>query len=472
MKISYAEGSADAKDNKGAPLSLFILNVLPDPVLGSSTGICTFLFREGMTGASELPYVAMENDNSDSTSGNSATLGTGPLTIRSYLPIERYLKTIYCLDIMQKWHVSSYQTASGFWIEYRNGIDAIWTGRGLPVREQTFEERLDLTPGLIEKAMELTAEKLKNLDETNKGRNATVDTGADDDRHRETNGPIEQSAVTKSAADETAVHVESDKDVTVDQEEDVTDAIIARIEAEEEKNVVERRVSKAEIEREKLIKQYEIDARYHYSKKCNVSLEELNRTVNGTISKVEIEKCQLNAQESEEEKAEREKEKEAWVEKMKLYRERNENRTREAELAFKAKEQAIALERSTLAAKKRKLLKMERNAQKILRKAYYAKSIRWHPDRWVGLNTYADIVRETFEAITEAYDGLQSMITRLSKQNMDEFTKREETMKMQKRGEGIGADTEKTMAGHKQETIVPEAPEEPKTPSTNPELFS
>ena len=48
----------------------------------------------------------------------------------------------------------------------------------------------------------------------------------------------------------------------------------------------------------------------------------------------------------------------------------------------------------------------ERQAQKELRRAYYRKSLQWHPDRWVGMSMYTLAVQGAFELITEAYGEL------------------------------------------------------------------
>jgi hypothetical protein len=50
--------------------------------------------------------------------------------------------------------------------------------------------------------------------------------------------------------------------------------------------------------------------------------------------------------------------------------------------------------------------KRERAAQKEIRRAYYRKSLQWHPDRWAGLGMYALGVQGAFELINEAYNAL------------------------------------------------------------------
>ena len=121
--------------------------------------------------------------------------------------------------------------------------------------------------------------------------------------------------------------------------------------------------------------------------------------------------------------------------------------------------------------KKKALIKIERAAQKVLRRAYYAKSLRWHPDRWVGLSYYAEQVRHTFESVTEAYDGLQALITRLSETNSQAVIEEEKLM------EGGGGDGKKSTKKEWEEegegeANVPIVPAAPATPESNPELFS
>lgn len=49
---------------------------------------------------------------------------------------------------------------------------------------------------------------------------------------------------------------------------------------------------------------------------------------------------------------------------------------------------------------------LQRAQQRTLKKAYYAKSLLWHPDRWAGMAIYLDVVREAFESVHEAYEEL------------------------------------------------------------------
>ena len=50
--------------------------------------------------------------------------------------------------------------------------------------------------------------------------------------------------------------------------------------------------------------------------------------------------------------------------------------------------------------------KRERAMQKEIRRAYYRKSLQWHPDRWAGMGMYALPVQAAFELINEAYNSL------------------------------------------------------------------
>jgi hypothetical protein len=42
-----------------------------------------------------------------------------------------------------------------------------------------------------------------------------------------------------------------------------------------------------------------------------------------------------------------------------------------------------------------------------VKKAYYKKSLEWHPDRWAQFPRYTEHVQTAFELISEAYEGLQ-----------------------------------------------------------------
>jgi hypothetical protein len=44
-----------------------------------------------------------------------------------------------------------------------------------------------------------------------------------------------------------------------------------------------------------------------------------------------------------------------------------------------------------------------------IRRAYYKKSLQWHPDRWAGMAIYSDPVIGAFQLVTEAYSQLIKM---------------------------------------------------------------
>lgn len=52
--------------------------------------------------------------------------------------------------------------------------------------------------------------------------------------------------------------------------------------------------------------------------------------------------------------------------------------------------------------------------QKILKKAYYRKSLQWHPDRWSQYPLYTDAVTRAFELINEANSKLNDDIAELA----------------------------------------------------------
>jgi hypothetical protein len=49
---------------------------------------------------------------------------------------------------------------------------------------------------------------------------------------------------------------------------------------------------------------------------------------------------------------------------------------------------------------------------KDVRRAYYKKSLQWHPDRWAGMPIYGLVVQGAFELINEAYEGLTAGLSK------------------------------------------------------------
>jgi hypothetical protein len=57
---------------------------------------------------------------------------------------------------------------------------------------------------------------------------------------------------------------------------------------------------------------------------------------------------------------------------------------------------------------------------KQLKRAYYRKSLLWHPDRWSNMPVYAIPVQGAFELISEAYNGLQELLKSSSADDSDQ----------------------------------------------------
>lgn len=59
--------------------------------------------------------------------------------------------------------------------------------------------------------------------------------------------------------------------------------------------------------------------------------------------------------------------------------------------------------------------KVAKSVGKELRKAYYRKSLMWHPDRWSGMPIYSEAVKGAFQLITDAYGQLSQLAAAASK---------------------------------------------------------
>lgn len=130
FKISFPPTTMHKKD-KGKVLASFKLVVKPDPRI-EKTAPCLYVFHR-----SQCPSDAREDD----------WISYFP-NIRSFSPSTHYLHNIYCSDDhgLKTWQVNSHLNANGaMWVEYRHGIDAIWTNIGLPRMEMSPEERLGVS---------------------------------------------------------------------------------------------------------------------------------------------------------------------------------------------------------------------------------------------------------------------------------------------------------------------------------------
>lgn len=441
-------------------LTMFLLHVHPDPNQGSvSTGLCLFPFKEGQTGATELPpadAIKVEEDVEgieEQSNGKAAFSDAGPMIIRSYLPIQRYLRLLHCAGIFHTWHVSLHAGQGGFWVEYRNGIDAIWTGRGLPRYEDTFEVRLGLPAGLLEDAMTLpTVWPESPMEAARRLLNETA------------------GAEGESITGEKNLEIQPEEEVETNREGE-EEGEKEREETEEEK--VEREEREKVEEYDRLLVIWHSEVFKLKERECNITQARLEEAGNATLTEEQYRNCTrgipLNETTAQYDK--RMNNIKDWMSRYKIAKIREANR--EAVVAEHERkisnELNVKKERHRM--KKKALIKIERAAQKVLRRAYYAKSLRWHPDRWVGLSYYAEQVRHTFESVTEAYDGLQALITRLSETNSQAVIEEEKLM------EGGGGDGKKSTKKEWEEegegeANVPIVPAAPATPESNPELFS
>lgn len=109
-------------------LQVFRLSVKEDPVVAEAAP-CVYIFKEAFCPA-DIPAAVWESEFPK---------------IRSYSPPRRYGQNIDCAGSLGVWHVDAWLGPDGsMWSEYRLGVDAIWTGVGMPRMELSHTERLDL----------------------------------------------------------------------------------------------------------------------------------------------------------------------------------------------------------------------------------------------------------------------------------------------------------------------------------------
>ena len=127
---SSSNHGRDSTDDKRLKLvEVFHLIVQDDPVL-VNTAPCLYVLKTGFC-----------------PSGTPATDWESEFPrIRSYVSSRHYLLNAFCsADTLQIWYVDATMTPDGsLWVEYRLGIDSIWTGIGMPRIEMNPEERLGL----------------------------------------------------------------------------------------------------------------------------------------------------------------------------------------------------------------------------------------------------------------------------------------------------------------------------------------
>lgn len=112
-------------------IAVFSLTVKEDPA-SRNTGVCVALFKT-LACASDMP----EKD-----------WVTYFPRIKGFVPSHHLFQVLECAETLAKWHVGVHPLPSGaVWLEYRSGVDSIWTGLNLPRLEQSFESRLEVLPG-------------------------------------------------------------------------------------------------------------------------------------------------------------------------------------------------------------------------------------------------------------------------------------------------------------------------------------
>mmetsp|Transcript_19725 Transcript_19725/g.32966 ORF Transcript_19725/g.32966 Transcript_19725/m.32966 type:complete len:1119 (+) Transcript_19725:127-3483(+) len=113
-------------------VEVFHLNVQEDPVIANAAP-CIYVLKDSMCPADTLG----SDWDADFPRVRSYSSGTKN---------NNYLRNIVCAgEALSAWHVDSHLNADGsLWIDFRMGVDSIWTGVGMPRMEQSPEERLGL----------------------------------------------------------------------------------------------------------------------------------------------------------------------------------------------------------------------------------------------------------------------------------------------------------------------------------------
>eukprot|EP01038_Epipyxis_sp_PR26KG_P011455 gene11455-15346_t len=122
--------SSKNKQNDVKVLDLYHLEVLENPKTIMATP-CIYIFQQAI-----CPIEIPESD----------WIEDFP-RIRSYSSAKNYMRNILCSgEVLSSWYVDSYLIPDGsLWVDYRMGVDSIWTGIGMPRIEMSYEERLGVT---------------------------------------------------------------------------------------------------------------------------------------------------------------------------------------------------------------------------------------------------------------------------------------------------------------------------------------
>ena len=151
---SKSDGSDDGDDSgrkqkqgelRRRAIEVFYVQVAEDESIVSLSS-CMYVFKQSM-----CPSESIEEN----------WIADFP-RIRSYVSSSAYMSNLFCSSLLQKWHVDSWVNAGGdMWVEYRLGIDSIWTGLGLPRMEMDPWQRLEISHAHNEEMMKKKKELLK-----------------------------------------------------------------------------------------------------------------------------------------------------------------------------------------------------------------------------------------------------------------------------------------------------------------------
>lgn len=123
-KVSFKLAGSRGADS----IAVFSLNVKEDPTT-RNTAFCVSFFR-----SLSCPGDMHEED----------WVSYFPRT-KGYIESSRFYEVFSCAETLNKWHVGVFPNPSGLiWLDYRAGIESIWTGINLPRMEMSFEQRLEI----------------------------------------------------------------------------------------------------------------------------------------------------------------------------------------------------------------------------------------------------------------------------------------------------------------------------------------
>lgn len=140
IKISYISSKSSSSlttskkkglDEGRVTLLLTRLTVVPNPEMEASEN-CLFLFTSLI-----CPAPAHQSDTNLWEFSFPNEIG--------FLPSHLYLKVLSCRSVFDLWAITSSTLPSGeTFVQYRYGIDAIWTGKGLPRVDMSYYDRLEI----------------------------------------------------------------------------------------------------------------------------------------------------------------------------------------------------------------------------------------------------------------------------------------------------------------------------------------